>query len=181
MKRNRKFVRNCIIICSILFSVYYFGNFYFSKEECLKDMMTSLYLNDYEIVDEIQIGNEIHYVTINHEEKTLSIIDILDYEFLYRKQEIYKEIVHKFNDNYKYDIYGHRYQAYDYCLLYVLYRNDKEVQKIEFVSETGETYTFDEWNGDFLIASFNFHPYQEWDFNIYDKDGNFVDYYEDLN
>ena len=64
MKRNKKFVRNCIIIFSILFSIYYFGNFYFSKEKCLEDMMISLYLEDYEVIDELKVGNVIHYVII---------------------------------------------------------------------------------------------------------------------
>ena len=182
MKRNKKFVRNCIIIFSILFSIYYFGNFYFSKEKCLEDMMISLYLEDYEVIDELKVGNVIHYVTVNREEKAVSIIDIVEYPFLYRKQEISKdEIVKKFNENYRYDAYGYGYTGFGRTDLFIIYRNDKDIQRVVFENENGDTKIFENWNGDFCIAHHNYPNVENWYLKVYDKDGNFVDYYEDLN
>ena len=145
MKRNRKFVINCIIIGIILYCFYYFGGFFFSKEECINDTVRAMYGKTFNIVTEFKKGNEYRTLLVDDNHETTSLVGTKKIGFLYQTGG--SNIGHKMRKNQSIEIIGE--WTRDFGMILVLYRNTEEVEKVIVQLEDGTTLQFDDWKQNF--------------------------------
>lgn len=145
MKRNRKLIRNSVLIAIFLFFIYYFGGYYLSKEQCILETMRGLYANESEKILELENGNRSFTLMADEDEKTYSLIGTRKIGFLYRTASSSVGIT--IREENKIHISG-LYNS-DSGMIITVYRNDPSICKVEAALESGEIITFDEWHGNF--------------------------------
>lgn len=171
MKRGKKLIRNSCIIAVLLIGICYFSGFYISKEECMKDTLRGLYANENEVIAEIQNGKFITSIVIDDEAKTVSIIGTKKYGPLYCTGNCFTG--HKMKDNECIDITGS--WSHDRgTMVIVIYRNAKNIEKVEIKFEDGNTTSVDEWTKDFAVLSLETKDWVRGTYRAYDSVGNFI-------
>lgn len=152
MKRNKEFFRNILILCVLAYSIIYFGNFYFTEEQCLEEIMKSMYMEDYEILGSYKINSEIEYTLINHENKSYYRLAIDDVGPLYRYSEVFGNEIRQMDDEHSIAIEGSIYNdGYPRKSIYVIYRNNENVNSVVLQHPDGNKEMCKEWNGNFCI------------------------------
>ena len=148
MKRNKEFIRNSIILCFLLFLIMIFGNFYFSEEKCVEEVMKAMYMD--EVLSKHESLTENHYTIINHEEKSVFTVPIKKYGIVYRYNEISGNEIIYMDDEHSVDITGYLYtdKFYDEKIC-TIYRNDEQVTTIEIEYPNKTVEICQEWKGNF--------------------------------
>lgn len=171
MKRGKKLIRNICIIMILLGCMYYFGGFYLSKEECIKDSLRGLSAKENEVIAEIQNGKFITSIVISEEEKMVAIHGTIKYGPLYRTGS--GSHGHKIDDDECIDVEGS--WSHDRgTMVIVIYRNDKNIEKVEIKFEDGNTTSVDEWTKDFAVLSLETKDWVCGTYRAYDSVGNFI-------
>ncbi len=160
MKRIRKLAMQSIIIAILLCIFYYFGGYYISKEECIRETLRGLYATETNIV--MEVGKRYFTITLvtDKENQSYSLIGTQRIGFLYRTGS--SSTGHKINSNNKLDITGF-YDKSMGSVLYI-YRNDPAIQKIEVIMVDGTTFILDEWHENFTGYHINS---DQWRLNTY--------------
>lgn len=145
MKRERKLFRNIIIISALLYTFYYFGGYYISKEQCITETMRSLYVKEENIVLEVQTGNHIRTLVVDDSLSTLSIIGMR------KAGPFYHTASCSTGMNIKKDQAFSIYSVYnsDSGLTSFVYRNNKDIAYIELILNDGSIVVLDNWHKDF--------------------------------
>ena len=145
MKRGRRLVLNIGIILILLLANYYFGGFYFSKQQCVTETLRGLYGYETTKIMELESGSYTATLMADPDAKTFSIVGTRRFGCLYRTAT--SSIGHTINERNAIDVYG--IFSSDIGSLIFLYRNDKSVEQVEVVLDSGEHYLVDEWHQDF--------------------------------
>lgn len=145
MKKIKKITIQSVLIAILLFSFYYFGGYYISKEECIRDSLRGLYAEETNIV--MEVGNGKHSVTLvtNPETQSYSFIGTKKFGFLYHVGS--SSTGYTIDTREKLDIKGFFEKSMG-SVIYI-YRNDTTIQKIEVIMADGTTFTLDEWHENF--------------------------------
>lgn len=171
MKRNRKLIRNSVLIAIFLFFIYYFGGYYLSKEQCILETMRGLYANESEKILELENGNRSFTLMADEDEKTYSLIGTRKIGFLYRTASSSVGIT--IREENKIHISG-LYNS-DSGMVITVYRNDPSICKIEAALESGETVTFDEWIGNFSGLVLDTGDFYNGIYKAYDTDNQLIE------
>lgn len=171
MKRNRKLIRNSVLIAIFLFFIYYFGGYYLSKEQCILETMRGLYGTETEKVLELENGNRSLTLMANEDAKTYSLIGTQRIGFLYQtaSSSVGTEIRNE-NSLHISGMYGN-----DYGMAIVIYRNNKSICKVTATLESGDTITFDEWHGNFAGLILDTDGWYHGIYKAYDATGQLVE------
>ncbi len=160
MKKIKKFTIQSVLIAFLLFIFYYFGGYYISKEECIRDSLRGLYAEETNII--MEIGNRKRSITLVTNPKThsYSFIGTKKFGFLYHAGS--SSTGYKIDTREKLDIKGF-YEETMGSVIYI-YRNDTSIEKIEVIMADGSTFILDEWHENFT----GFHrEYNQWRQNTY--------------
>ena len=145
MKRERKLFRNIIIISALLYVFYYFGGYYISKEQCIKETMRSLYVKEDNVIMEIQNDNDIRTLVVDDNLSSVSVIGTRKAGLFYHTascstgMNIKKDQAFSIHSSYNSDI----------GLTSFIYRNNKDIAYIELTLNDGTLVVIDEWHDDF--------------------------------
>ena len=156
MKRGKKLAINLVLIFAILLGLYYFGGFYFSKEQCVLETLRGLYGTETREVMELRQGNYIFTIMADEAGESFSIVGTKKVGFLYRTGSssvgvtIDKERAIKVSGMFSSDRGG----------VVAIYRNNPEVVRIEVEMKNGEQHTITEWQENF--ACFTVNDKKEW-------------------
>lgn len=145
MKRGKKLLINISIIALILWGIYYFGGYYVSKEQCIKENLRGSYTYETETIMEFEDFNRYITLLADLEKKTYSIVETKMSGIFYRASSTINGFSIK--DEYAIDVFG-MYDEKKGTPIFV-YRNDKSIVKVEVELENRETVTLDEWNNDY--------------------------------
>ena len=174
MNRIKKLVRNTMIIILVLIGFYYYGGFYLSREEYIKDYLKGFYRKENEYILEFNYKNRYKSIIADLDNKTYAVIGTRKIGFLYVSDGSYKyEIdIEKIIDTkyvYDSDMNG---------LILFIYRNNDQVDYVIFESKDGEKYKIDDWNKNFSIIKIdgNFSNLSvEGIYKIYDKNNQLIE------
>lgn len=128
MKRGKRLIRNSCIIAVLLFGFCYFGGFYLSKEECVKDTIRGLYGIESEVIEELRNKRIYTTIVINEEKKTASVVGTKKYGPFYHASSSFMGM--KMNDLDCIDIDGCWTDERGTMVL-VIYRNAQDIAKVE--------------------------------------------------
>lgn len=145
MKRGKKLLINISIIMLILLVEYYFGGYYISKEQCIKDTLRGLYSYETENIMEFKKRNRSITLMANLDRRTYSIVGVKRKGFLYHTDDCFTG--HPIKDENSFDILG----GYDEDTgsFICVYRNDKAITKVTVDTKSGDIITLDDWKQDF--------------------------------
>ena len=144
MKRKIKLIRNCVLSIIILFGIYYFGGFYFSKENYMFDKLRSLRIEQAEIIMEFIHDNECITVVHDKEENFIGLIGSKRIGILYVSDSSSIRKIEESNENVL--ITG---MASSTKQIIVLYRMNPNISKVIAEFEDGTEKQFDNWTCDF--------------------------------
>ena len=82
MKKGKKLLINIFLISIILLFLFYFGGYYISKDQCIKESLRGLYAKETEIIMELKRGNRYRILVADTDNKTHSIIGVKKLGFL---------------------------------------------------------------------------------------------------
>lgn len=144
MKKIKKLLRNLCIILLLLVFHFYSSCYYISKDECIKDNMRALYVEGEEI---LELKNKNHYRTLIYDKENdiFSIIGSQSVGFLYRIDDCSTDIPINKENNLETDWLYNKNMGF----VIILYRNNKDINKVTINFDDGEKYTINEWNQDF--------------------------------
>lgn len=171
MKRTKKLLINCSIIAIILFSFYYFGGFYISKEQCVIETVRALYGNETETIMEFQNKNSLITLMANTKEKTFSLVGTKKIGFLYRTAS--SSVGQKINEDELIEISG--LFSSEIGMVIIVYRNDPSIHKIEVVFGNGDTMILEKWESDFVGFMLDSDNWQSATYKAYDIDNQLID------
>lgn len=171
MKRNRRVAINLCIIIGLLFLLYYFGGFYFSKSECIKACQRANLCKDLEIVMEIQ-GEQYSYTILADTEDAEYAIVVMDrFGILYRPCNFYQGSWSEEENEML--IKRHGFGA-AIAQVHFLYRNDKRVERVEAHLGNGEIISLDNWRGDYIGYARDGKEFLDVTYKMYDAEGQFL-------
>lgn len=156
MKRGKKLAINLTLIFVILLYIYYFGGFYFSKEQCVLETMRGLYGTETKEIMELQQGNYIITLMADENDESFSIVGIKKTGFLYRTAsssvgvQIDKERAMKVSGTFSSDRGG----------VVFIHRNHPDIVRVEVEMKDGERHTITEWQENY--AGFLVNDKKEW-------------------
>lgn len=172
MKRIRKLTINIVVIISILFSYYYFYGYYFSKDQCILETRRSLYINDDQKIDEIVKDDCYYTLFADLEKKSFSVVGTKRIGFLYHT--ISGDMIDQtINQDTNIHVVG-SYSS-DYGMNIVVYKNNKNVDRVEIVFEDGQDITIDDWENDFAFINVHCYSYLDGLYRSYDKNDFVID------
>lgn len=145
MKRSKKLAVNLAFIFVILLVFYYFGGFYFSKEQCVLESLRGLYGTETREIMELRQGKYIATLMADEEDESFSIVGTKKIGFLYRTASSSVGIKNDKEEILK--ISG--MASSDHGMVIFLCRNDKAIETVEVLLENGETFTITEWHEDY--------------------------------
>ena len=171
MNRVRKLILNTLVIICVLFLIYYFGGFYFSKETCDLHTMRSLYVNETTYIMEFSNSNYTKTIYANPEEKTMSIVGSKRIGFWH--QTASSSTGHKIDMNTKLDTFGSYSRDFG-GMITVVYRNDSAIDKVEVCYNDGFCVVLDDWKQDFAGVFIKNKMWQNGIYKAYDNQGNLI-------
>ena len=171
MSRRKKLIRN-IIILSLICSFFYFtGGYYLSREACIMDSIRSLYCEEDEFITSSNLNDYDITLVADLDNKTASLFSTKRVGFLYRIGD--NTTGNKLRKD-KPLVLGGLSSSQFGSAIYI-YRNDKNIEKIEVAVENGETVILDEWEKDFILLSFeNKENWTHIVCRVYDDSGNLI-------
>ena len=146
MKRLKKLTIHISIIAVLLFLFYYFGGYYFSQEQCIKETLRGLYGTETKRIMELENGNYTATLFADTDKMTMSIVGTKKIGFLYHTAE--SSVDAAINQTGKF--YPHGIYNSQIGFVIFLYRNEKSIDRIEVTMSNGKVYVLDEWNNDFV-------------------------------
>ena len=174
MKRNRKLVRNSILIGIMFAFIYYFGGFFFSKEECVYDTIRALYGKETEIVYEFNHGNKYITIVTTPNEDTMSIVGTKRVGFLYQTASSSTgQIINK-----EKSIYITGMWSSDYGQALVVHRNLENISKVIVDLNDGNQIIFDEWNHNFAGEIVKNENWAQGIYRVYDENNQLIEEFE---
>lgn len=164
MKKNKKLLINTGIIGIILFSFYYFGGFYFSKNQCIIETVRALYGNEAEFIMEFQ--NNHHSVTLmaNTDEKSFSLVGTQKFGLLYHSASSF--VGEKIDQNHMFDVSG--LSTSKQGMVVIAYRNNPSIHRVEVEFDNGDTIILDEWKQNFVGLMIDSKDWQSATYKAYD-------------
>lgn len=171
MKRGKKLIRNICIIAVLLCGFYYFGGFYLSKEECVRDTIRGLYGNENEVIAELRNKRIYTTIVINEEMKTASVVGTKKYGPFYHTASSFVGM--KMSDSDCIDVDG-CWTSERGNMVLVVYRNNQDIAKVEASLEDGSIVTVDEWTKDFAVLSIETEDWLNGTYKAYDSAGNLI-------
>lgn len=170
MNRSKKLVRNLIIIAMFLSVFFYFNGFYFSKQKCVTETLRGLYSTETsKEVMELRYGNCIATVMAEENDESFSIIETNKKAFFYRTGDCSTGI--KIDKEKSMTISG---IGSEEQIAVFIYRNDKSIDRVEVVTENGETYTIAEWHEDYAGYVRENHNWESATYKAYNAEGELV-------
>ena len=146
MKKGKKLLVNILIILNLLLIGFYFGGFYISKEQCIRESLRALYAHETDIVMELKNVTRSKVLVIDSNKKTHSIVGVKKFGFLYHtdnsttgfsiKEENVIDFIASYDEKLGTAIY--------------IYRNDKSVATVEVEFDSGDVVTMDDWKKDYV-------------------------------
>lgn len=165
MKRGKKLIRNICIIAALFYGFYYFGGFYLSKEECVRDTIRGLYGNENEVIAELRNKRTYTTILINEETKTVSVVGTKKYGPFYHASSSFMGM--KMSDSDCIDIDGCWTDERGTMVL-VICRNEQDVVKVEVSFEDGNSAIVDEWTKNFAVLSIETDEWLNGTYKAYD-------------
>lgn len=145
MKRGKKLLINIGIIALILWWIYYFGGYYVSKEQCIKETLRGLYAYETEMIMEFEEFDRSITLMADLEKDTYSMVETKVKGFFYQAGTTMTG--YSIKDDYAIDVFGMNVDKMGATVF--VYRNDKSIAKVEVELENRDTVTLDEWNNDY--------------------------------
>ncbi len=145
MKRGKKLLINISIIALILWGIYYFGGYYVSKEQCIKETLRGLYAYETETIMEFENFDRGITLLADLEKKTYSIVETKVTGLFYQADNTLAG--YSIKEDYAIDVFGMYADKMGTGIF--VYRNDQSIAKVEVELENRETVTLDEWNNDY--------------------------------
>ncbi|MBQ8803946.1 MAG: hypothetical protein IJZ53_09945 [Tyzzerella sp.] len=172
MKRGKKLLINASIIAIILFGLYFFSGFYFSKEKCILETMRALYGTERNVVAEYECDDAIITLLTDEEKETYSIVRTKKFGFLYQRGSA--QIGLKMRDKECVGIAWMSVNENEGML--VIYRNDKAVDKVEVSLSDGREFVLEEWEQDFstLLIEMDIGGFKRGTYKAYDASNQLV-------
>lgn len=170
MSRKKKVFRNVVVIGIILFVLYYFGGYYFSKEQCVIETMRGLYVKGNDVVMEVRSGNEIKSLVTDDSRSVVSIIGTKQFGFLYHTSDCFT------NQTLKKDQIIDVISVYNSEVGQTIFvnRNNKDIAYVEVELSNGRNLVIDNWNDDFAGTIIESDDWNSGIYKAFDKDGNLV-------
>ncbi len=170
MNRGKKLLINlCIIVCVLLLR-YYFGGYYISQEQCLLETMRGLYAKETDIIMELETDNHIKTLVADFENRTVSIIGTKKKGIFY--QTASSSIGSYISDKEK--IHISAMGDADVGMAVFIYRNDKNIHKVEVKMEDGKVFQLDEWNQDFTGFLYECQDWKQGEYILLDQNNNII-------
>lgn len=165
MKRNKKLLRNTLIIFIILFTYCFFYGFYLSKDKCIDDNLRSLYVTGRQRVMEFVNKNLCVTLIIDEETETFSLISTKKYGFLYHvgscttnTSYVGEEII---------DVNGMYDEKMGMCI--VVNRVNENVSYVEACFEDSTIMILSDWQKNFVGFLLDCNEWQKATYKAYDK------------
>ena len=170
MKRSKKLVRNLSIIAIILSVFFYFDGYYLSKQRCVMETLRGIYSTETgKEVMELRYGNYIATVMAEENGESFSVIGTNQKGFMYRTGDCSTGI--KIDKEKSMTISGMGSEKY---MVIFIHRNDKSIDKVEVITENGETYTIAEWHEDYAGYIRENHNWECATYKAYNAEGELV-------
>ena len=183
MKRNKKMIRNAVIILLVCFFYFYMNGYYLTKEACIMDTIRGLYRKEYEVVTSLKNKSYEFTIMADQENQTFSMISTKKAGFLYHLAGTIITGM-KFDEDRPVSMTGT--VDSDFGTVAIIHRNDKEIEEVELLTDiVGEridpnTHQYpsvirSDWDNDFMILCYD--NKMEWVHTIcrvYDDNGEIV-------
>lgn len=171
MKKGKKLLINVILILLILLFSFYFGGYYISKEQCIKESLRGLYAKETEIIMELKRGNRYRVLVADTDKKTHRIIGVKKIGFLYKVDNSYGGGPLKQGN-----VIGlAAYYSEEIGTVIFLHRNDKSVTKVELEFENGDVVVMDDWKKDYVGCLEKENVFRNGVFRAYNASGELID------
>ena len=178
MNRNKKLIKNVLILLVYFVLSRYLGGYYISKEKCERDILRSLYATDdmfiMEMPDDYLYLSEsssdyTKKVYFDPVDKIVSFVGIEKRGFLYRSldSDIWDMI--KYNDN---DIVSYC-ESWSEGDLVLIYRNNPDVYTVEFDYDDGSLVWW-QWKENFIVVFLEEDGQYKRTCKAYDEQGNLI-------
>ena len=179
MNRNKKLIKNVLILLVYFVLSRYFGGYYFSKEKCERDILRSLYATDDMFVMEfpkdsiytLDLSKDItQKIYFDPNDKMISFVGIVKRGIFYRSQDSYMEDILKYNNN---DIVGVGFSLENEDF-FLVYRNNPNVYSIEIERMDDSTDIYWNWKEDFICLLFKEDVKYKGTCKAFDEQGNLI-------
>ena len=146
MRRAKKVFIEICVIALLLFTFYYFGGHYFSKNQCIQDTLRGYYITNSKKIMELDGKNYTAVLYFDADTSKLSIVGIKKLGFLYHEgASAPRGTLYSTKPFYPYGSYNS-----DVGFAVFIYRNDPSIERIEISMNNGKLYVLDDWKNDFV-------------------------------
>ncbi len=146
MKRVKKILFKISIIALLLFTFYYFGGWYFSKNQCIQETLRGYCITNYKKIMELESKNYTALLYTDTNTAKISIIGIQNFGILYHEgSSAPSGTLNQTKPFYPYGSYDS-----DVGFVVFIYRNDPSIERIEISMNNGNLYALDDWNNNFV-------------------------------
>ena len=146
MRRVKKIIFKISIIALLLFIFYYFGGWYFSKNQCIQETLQGYYITNHKKIMELEGENYTAILYADTNSPKISIVGIKKFGILYHQgSSAPRRTIDQTRPFYPYGSYNS-----DIGFAVFIYRNDPSIERIEISMNNGNLYVLDEWNNDFV-------------------------------
>lgn len=170
MNRVKILIRNIVIILLLILVSCYINGVYISKENCILDSLRALYGTEREFVTEIDLTKASFTLMFDSDKKTVSMIGVEKHGPFYTAGNC--SVGDKIDEDAPFDVFG--YYSLNSGPIYYVYRNDKNIDRVEVELENGTSFVLDEWIKDFAVMHIEALQWSNGLYRAYDQEGNFM-------